>query len=903
MIIYRPLPFLFTCHKLIYGGSKLDYPYPFRSAFSYRIFKNKYSHENCEEWEDLCYTLAEEVCDGKLAGRPLMNATEREQLYIYMKDMKFIPGGRYLYYAGRNFRAYNNCYCLSAIEDTREDWADLAWKQERCLMTGGGTGAVYSVYRPRGSSLSRTGGEASGPLPAMKISNEIGRNVRQGGSRRSALWAGLHHWHGDIDEFLHAKDWYNMPVNGTGLTIGHLKENDFNFPAPLDTTNISVIYDTSWLEGYKRTGRIGDVFAENVRQALRTSEPGFSFDFYEHNNENLRNACVVYDTPILTRDGYKKIGDTVGDDVEIWNGKNWSHVVPFSTGKKDIWEVQLSDGASIRCSPDHRFLTVKGFKNNRATRVEAKNLRPGIRLQKWDMPIIYNGIEYPIDGYSQGFYSGDGNLGYKYSWIYGEKIRCKDRLIGKIGNYYEDRDAWTWNHGDMLDKRFVPIDGSLSYCLEWLSGLLDADGTVTRDKNGNGFQITSIDHDFLRRTRLMLSRMGVRAKVVSGNPARVEQMTNQRGETGLYECKETMRLLIGNEDTYLLMRMGLNLTRLNAHSLPPQRDARRYVKVVSCRPTGEQQEVFCVNEPELHQVTFNGIVTGNCTEVTSADDSDVCNLGSVNFSRIESEEELIDVVKLATKFLVCGTLIADLPYKEVYNVREKNRRLGLGIMGMHEWLLKSGYKYEVTEELHRWLGLYQYWSEVTAKKFTDELCISNPVASQAIAPTGTLAILAGTTSGIEPLYAIAYKRRYLTSGDVWKYQYVIDGIAKYLINDCSINPDRIESASDLSKDYERRIKFQYDVQKYVSMGISSTINMPAWGSEDNNEDTVDKFAYTLASYAHGLRGFTCYADGSRGGQPITPVDYDYALKHEGTEFIEEYNDVCELGGKGGSCGI
>ena len=78
-----------------------------------------------------------------------------------------------------------------------------------------------------------------------------------------------------------------------------------------------------------------------------------------------------------------------------------------------------------------------------------------------------------------------------------------------------------------------------------------------------------------------------------------------------------------------------------------------------------------------------------CTEVTSADDSDVCNLGSINLGRIDSLQELARVVELATKFLICGTLRAELPYAKVYKVREKNRRLGLGLMGMHEWLVKQ----------------------------------------------------------------------------------------------------------------------------------------------------------------------------------------------------------------------
>jgi len=84
------------------------------------------------------------------------------------------------------------------------------------------------------------------------------------------------------------------------------------------------------------------------------------------------------------------------------------------------------------------------------------------------------------------------------------------------------------------------------------------------------------------------------------------------------------------------------------------------------------------------------------------------------------------------------------------------------------------------------------------------------------------------------------------------------------------------------------------------MSISSTINLAPWGSKYNNEGQVGRFAETLARYAPRLRGFTCYPDGSRGGQPLVEVDYNEALKHKGTVFQE--NDICEISGKGGTCG-
>ena len=221
---------------------------------------------------------------------------------------------------------------------------------------------------------------------------------------------------------------------------------------------------------------------------------------------------------------------------------------------------------------------------------------------------------------------------------------------------------------------------------------------------------------------------------------------------------------------------------------------------------------------------------------------------------------------------------------------------------MHEWLIKRGSKYEVTPELHQWLGVYKGVSDDVSKKSADEFNCSRPVANRAIAPTGSIGILAGTSTGVEPIFAVAYKRRYLKGGTRWHYQYVVDSAAQELID---LYGTDIESALDLAEDYKRRMQVQADLQDYVDMSISSTINLPAWGSKLNNEDTVMDFTNTLASYAHRLRGFTVYPDSCRGGQPLTSVSYSEAVDELGEEFEEglETHDICDITGHGGSCGV
>lgn len=546
----------------------------FRSTWAENTFIRRYMHPGAETWSALADTLVEDVC------RDRMSAGDKAQLKRYIAEMKFIPGGRYLYYAGRPAKFFNNCYLFRAEEDTREDWANLSWKAESALMTGGGIGVDYSVYRPEGAPLGRTGGVASGPLPKIDMLNRQGGFVMQGGSRRSALYASLNWRHADAHKFIKAKDWHNMPVPGTDKTLWDIKQHDFSFPAPLDNTNISLNYDNDWLEGYKATGKPDATFLLNVEQAMRTGEPGFSFNFGDKERETLRNAC---------------------------------------------------------------------------------------------------------------------------------------------------------------------------------------------------------------------------------------------------------------------------------------------------------------------------------TEVCSEDDSDVCNLASVNMSRVSTLQEFKDIVRLGTRFLLCGTFVADLPFEKVYQVREKNRRLGLGLMGIHEWLLKRGSRYEVTPELHTWLAAYETESDVTARQAAFAMGCAVPKGVRAIAPNGTIGILAGTSTGVEPIFAVSYKRRFLKGGRDWHYEYVVEGAAQQLI-DRGADPDKIESAIDLAQDFERRVKFQADVQDYVDQSISSTLNMPAWGTDHNNQNLVPKMAHTIAKYAPRLRGLTLYPDAARGGQPLTPIPYHEAKKLAGKEFKEEYTDICSFSGKGGVCG-
>jgi len=208
--------------------------------------------------------------------------------------------------------------------------------------------------------------------------------------------------------------------------------------------------------------------------------------------------------------------------------------------------------------------------------------------------------------------------------------------------------------------------------------------------------------------------------------------------------------------------------------------------------------------------------------------------------------------------------------------------------------MTRGFGYECTPELHKWLATYERESDSAAFVYAKQLGLAVPKGVRAIAPNGTIGILAETTTGIEPLFCKAYKRRYLKDGK-WVHQYVVDGSIKRLLA-AGVKIEDIKDSYDIS--FKERVKFQADVQQYVDMAISSTCNMPAWGSEQNNPDTLKDNALTLLKYAKRLRGFTCYPDGCRDGQPLERVELAEALANEGVVFEEQ-----EVQCTNGVCGI
>lgn len=293
------------------------------------------------------------------------------------------------------------------------------------------------------------------------------------------------------------------------------------------------------------------------------------------------------------------------------------------------------------------------------------------------------------------------------------------------------------------------------------------------------------------------------------------------------------------------------------------------------------------------------VLRNACTEITSADDSDVCNLGSLVLPRFDSPAQFGVAVYDAVFFLTAGSVYSDVPYDKVKDVREGNRRLGLGIIGVHEFLMKHGVKYgtdEAFEVLEPYMEVYSYALE-HAHSQQNTLGLSNSVAATAIAPNGTIGIIAESTPSADPLFSAAETRNVVVAspgGNAHDTHVVVDPTAARLVRE-GVKPELIEDAYTLSLMPERRLAQQTFMQGYVDHAISSTVNL---AKPITDKTDVADFGRTLMKYLPQLRGITCYPDGARAGQPRTPVDLAWALENEGTIF-EGNEETCV----GGVCGV
>lgn len=671
----------------------------------------------------------------------------------------------------------------SNIED---DMADILYTSAEVGMMskyGGGTSAYFGKLRERGAEITDNG-ESSGAVHFMKLFEQVTDTVNQGNSRRGRIAPYLPIDHPDIDEFLEIGTEGNEIQN---LNHGVTVSDDWL----LDMIGGDKDKRKTWAKVLQRRTEMGYpyiFFTDNVNN----NKP----DWYKDYPINHSNLCVSGDTLILTKNGYKEIKTLVNQEIEVWNGEEWSNSYVDKTGEnQELLEVITNTGQKLKCTPYHKFYVLESTATGKRTKpprykeVRAGELQKGDQIIKFDLPIIEGKLELE-HAYDNGFFSGDGCQTEKNSIIY--LYNDKKDLISNFTSVSEFKEYTTSNRlvgftKELKDKYFIPdAEYTINSRLKWLSGYLDADGCITNNNGSQSIQVSSTNYDFLTKLQLMLQTLGVYSRINLMHEERDACLPKNDG-TGDYDyfhCKEIHRLIINGNGLYQLSKLGFKTYRLNWKENKPNRECYHFIKIEEVKELDKKEDTFCFNEPKRHMGMFNGILTGQCSEIALPNNerwSFVCNLSSMNLLHYDEWKDT-DAVETMIYFLdaVMTDFIDKLErlreinkeafhfMEKAYNFAKENRALGIGALGWHSLLQSKMIAFEseeaslLNEEIFKMIRKRaEKASEELAKKYGEPKVLKGTgrrnTTLMAVAPTTSSAFILGQVSqSIEPIWSNNY---------------------------------------------------------------------------------------------------------------------------------------------------
>lgn len=658
-----------------------------------------------------------------------------KETYDALSQGYFIQATPTLFNSGTTHPQLSSCFLLTMNEDSIKGIYKTLGDCAQISKWAGGIGLSVHNIRARGSKIHGTNGESTGLVPMLKVFNDTAKYVNQGGKRNGSFAIYLEPWHADIEDFLRLKLNQGAEEDRArdlfyGLWIPDLfmerMESDqmWSLMCPNECPGLADCWGDEFkklYESYEAAGKFRrQVSARKLWQMvldaqIQTGTPYLCYKDAANrksNQQNLgtiksSNLCVAPETLILTDKGQYPIKSLHKKNVNVWNGNEFSEVEIIQTGSNEtLVDVELSDGHIITCTPYHKFLVSQSYSDQSsfkdATRIDAIGLKAGMKLRKFKLPVIDGDSKYDIKyPYTHGFFCGDGTYsnGKPILSLYGEKKDLVSYLDIRTCSGNEDASG-RLNHTlplDMDPKFKVPINSTLDCRLKWFAGLVDADGCVCRNGTNESIQLSSVNYAFLKDVQSMLTNTGVHSKVVKMFDDRKTMLPDGNGGYREFNCKPLWRLLVSSSGLYTLYEIGFQTYRLKWYPRNPQRNAEQFVRVVAVHSNGRVADTYCFRESINNTGVFNGILTGNCTEImeyTSPTETAVCNLGSLALPRfIEAKEDgskiynftkLREYTKILTKNL---NRVIDLNFYPTEECRKSNLRhrpIGIGIQGLSD---------------------------------------------------------------------------------------------------------------------------------------------------------------------------------------------------------------------------
>ena len=463
---------------------------------------------------------------------------------------------------------------------------------------------------------------------------------------------------------------------------------------------------------------------------------------------------------------------------------------------------------------------------------------------------------------------------------------------------------------------------SSSFYQGFLRGFFDADGTVIgSQEKGVSVRLSQSDSGRLEAVQRMLLRLGIASRIYrERRPAGHSLLPDGQGGHRFYPTRSQHELVISNENIVRFSELAgfadvEKQAKLDSLLGDYKRrlNRERFVAQIASVAADGHEDVYDVAVPGCNAFDANGFYVHNCGEQPLLP-YESCNLASVNLARMVRYSDdgavgidwdrLARVVKTTVHMLDNVIDRNDYPIPEIDEMSKKTRRIGLGVMGFSDLLIQLGIGYDseegvalaeevmkrVQEETHKASteltearGSFPAWDGSIYSAQDQPVAMRNS-APTTIAPTGTISIIAGASSGIEPLFALSYVRNVMDNTRLVEGNPYFEAVARQegiytqelmeeLAQKGSLSrldakfdipqwlKDVFRTSHDISPEWH--VRMQAAFQKYTDNSVSKTINFP-------HEATVEDVAgaYMLA-HELGCKGITVYRDGSKAGQVLS----------------------------------
>lgn len=580
-----------------------------------------------------------------------------------------------LFNAGTTNGQYASCF-LGVMQD--DSILGIFNTVKQCALiskTAGGIGMSISNIRATGANIQGAMGKSNGIVPMLRVFNETARYVDQGRRRKGSIAMYLEPWHMDIEAFLelrknHGDEHTKARDLFTALWVPDLfmqrvRDNkEWTLFCPT-TVQLQDVHSEAFNARYEEAEQhlpgkqimARDLWEKIIRTQIETGTPYIMYKDRVNacsNQQHLgtikgSNLCVAAETRILTDKGWFEIKSLENEAVQVWNGNEFTPTIVRKTGHSKLLKVQCSNGTSLHCTPYHKFYIQKSYHSKKPTCVRAHELKKGMKLIKCQYPTIQKGNR----------------------------------------------------HAFMGNK--VPINACLEDKLLWLAGYFDGDGCLLNNQGCQSIQTVSTSKALLNDIKLMLQTMGVHSTV---RDAREEKtiLPVDHGNKKEYLCKETFIFMIASVGCEHLLDLGLKMHRLKLVHYTPQRSTTKFVTILSVKETGREEDTYCFKETKCGMGMFEGIITGQCAEVTeytSPDEIAVCTLASVALPSFMEEtfnfDKLGNTVEQVVRNLDSVIDTTYYPLTEAKTSNMRHRPMGIGVQGLADLIQMNMMAYDSEE--------------------------------------------------------------------------------------------------------------------------------------------------------------------------------------------------------------